>query len=188
MFCRMIQAISLSSATNVVFGSMVAVWAYWMSPCCLTSTTVNNASPNFTRSPRLLMGELILRHFCLSPATTCLELGFALSKTVLQHNAHQVCLAIKTNMLTRNPRTKSSRYLPIPETTSARSSPLSSNPEVPRKKDSKNKQQSESTKRRATMNSRGAYDEDEMLRRAIEESTRSTGTLGKRTRDDDSVE
>ncbi|KAI1612036.1 hypothetical protein EDD36DRAFT_272599 [Exophiala viscosa] len=84
--------------------------------------------------------------------------------------------------------TKSSRYLPIPETTSARSSPLSSNPEVPRKKDSKNKQQSESTKRRATMNSRGAYDEDEMLRRAIEESTRSTGTLGKRTRDDDSVD
>ncbi|KAK5037165.1 Histone deacetylase complex subunit [Exophiala sideris] len=84
--------------------------------------------------------------------------------------------------------TKSSRYLPILETTSARSSPLSSNPEVPRKKESKNKQQSESTKRRATMNSRGAYDEDEMLRRAIEESTRQTGTLGKRTRDDDSVD
>lgn len=34
------------------------------------------------------------------------------------------------------------------------------------------------------MNSRdAAYDEDEMLRRAIEES-RDTGSLGKRTRDD----
>lgn len=33
------------------------------------------------------------------------------------------------------------------------------------------------------MNSRGAYDEDEMLRRAIEESSKDT-TLGKRTRDD----
>jgi hypothetical protein len=33
------------------------------------------------------------------------------------------------------------------------------------------------------MNSRGAYDEDEMLRRAIEES-REMGTLGKRTRDE----
>lgn len=41
-----------------------------------------------------------------------------------------------------------------------------------------------STKRRATMNSRdAAYDEDEMLRRAIEES-RETGSLGKRTRDE----
>lgn len=37
------------------------------------------------------------------------------------------------------------------------------------------------------MNSRGAYDEDEMLRRAIEES-REMGTLGKRTRDDGSEE
>jgi hypothetical protein len=53
---------------------------------------------------------------------------------------------------------------------------------VPRKKNDKSKQ-SESTKRRATMNSRGAYDEDEMLRRAIEES-REMGTLGKRTRDE----
>lgn len=33
------------------------------------------------------------------------------------------------------------------------------------------------------MNSRGAYDEDEMLRRAIEES-REMGSLGKRTRDE----
>ena len=35
------------------------------------------------------------------------------------------------------------------------------------------------------MNSRGAYDEDEMLRRAIEESKHAgAGSLGKRTRDD----
>lgn len=39
-----------------------------------------------------------------------------------------------------------------------------------------------STKRRATMNSRSAYEEDEMLRQAIEES--KAGTLGKRVRDD----
>jgi hypothetical protein len=39
-----------------------------------------------------------------------------------------------------------------------------------------------STKRRATMNSRSAYEEDEMLRQAIEES--KAGTLGKRVRDE----
>ncbi|KIW76227.1 hypothetical protein Z517_10973 [Fonsecaea pedrosoi CBS 271.37] len=77
---------------------------------------------------------------------------------------------------------KSSRYLPVLESNSSRSSPLSSNPESGRKKENKNKQ-SESTKRRATFNSRGAYDEDEMLRRAIEES-KEMGTLGKRTRDE----
>ena len=62
----------------------------------------------------------------------------------------------------------------------SRSSSLSSG--EPQKKSKKNNAMSESTKRRATMNSRGAYDEDEMLRRAIEESNRETGTLGKRTR------
>jgi len=34
------------------------------------------------------------------------------------------------------------------------------------------------------MNSRVAYDEEEVLRRVLEESSRETGTLGKRTRDD----
>ena len=42
----------------------------------------------------------------------------------------------------------------------------------------------ESTKRRATMNSRRTDEEDEMLRRAIEESKGEAGTLGKRARDD----
>ncbi|EHY59151.1 Histone deacetylase complex subunit [Exophiala dermatitidis] len=78
---------------------------------------------------------------------------------------------------------KSSRYLPVLGNPSGRSSPLSSTAEAPRKKDAKNKL-SEATKRRATMNSRGAYDEDEMLRRAIEESSKEIGSLGKRTRDE----
>jgi len=69
------------------------------------------------------------------------------------------------------------------EAVSTRSSPLTSASEISRKKDGKNNRQNESTKRRATMNSRGAYDEDEMLRRAIEES-KEMGTLGKRTRED----
>ncbi|KAK6368148.1 Histone deacetylase complex subunit [Exophiala oligosperma] len=77
---------------------------------------------------------------------------------------------------------KSSHYLPVLEAVSTRSSPLTSASEISRKKDGKNRQ-NESTKRRATMNSRGAYDEDEMLRRAIEES-KEMGTLGKRTRED----
>ncbi|KIW70726.1 hypothetical protein, variant [Phialophora macrospora] len=77
---------------------------------------------------------------------------------------------------------KSSHYIPLLDTPSRRSSPLSSNPETGRKKDSKSNQ-SEITKRRATMNSRVAYDEDEMLRRAIEES-KEMGSLGKRTRED----
>lgn len=61
----------------------------------------------------------------------------------------------------------------------SRDSSLSSSGQ--RKKDPKNRQ--EPTKRRATMNSRVAYDEDELIRRAIEES-REMGTLGKRTRED----
>jgi hypothetical protein len=50
-----------------------------------------------------------------------------------------------------------------------------------RKKEGKNKQH-EPAKRRATLNSRVAYDEDEMFRRAIEES--KMNTLGKRARED----
>ncbi|RMZ80540.1 hypothetical protein DV737_g2950, partial [Chaetothyriales sp. CBS 132003] len=54
------------------------------------------------------------------------------------------------------------------------------------RKSSKVSKNSEPAKRRATMNSRGAYDEDEMLRRAIEESKHDgTGTLGKRAREED---
>jgi hypothetical protein len=58
--------------------------------------------------------------------------------------------------------------------------------EQSKRKDVKGKQSARnlSTKRRATMNSRdAAYDEDEMLRRAIEES-KGMGALGKRSRDD----
>ncbi|KAK5459785.1 Histone deacetylase complex subunit [Exophiala xenobiotica] len=77
---------------------------------------------------------------------------------------------------------RSSRYVPVPEPISTRSSPLTSGSDLSHKKDDKSRQL-ESTKRRATMNSRGAYDEDEMLRRAIEES-KEMGTLGKRGRDD----
>jgi hypothetical protein len=76
-------------------------------------------------------------------------------------------------------RTKSSHYLPVLQAVSSRSSSLSSNEQ--RKKEGKGRQ--EPTKRRATMNSRVAYDDDELLRRAIEES-REMGTLGKRSRDD----
>lgn len=86
------------------------------------------------------------------------------------------------NLLTIVTRPKSSHYLPVLEAVSTRSSPLTSASEISRKKDGKNRQ-NESTKRRATMNSRGAYDEDEMLRRAIEES-KEMGTLGKRMRED----
>lgn len=77
---------------------------------------------------------------------------------------------------------KSSRYLPVLEGFSTRSSPLSST-EAPRKGSGKNKPL-ESTKRRATMNSRGAYDEEEMLKRAIEESREQGPILGKRLRED----
>lgn len=75
---------------------------------------------------------------------------------------------------------KASRYLPVLDGSSA-STPLSAADQA-RMKDIKNKAL-QNTKRRATMNSRGAYDEDEMLRQAIEES-KHDGTLGKRSRDD----
>jgi Ubiquitin interaction motif len=72
------------------------------------------------------------------------------------------------------------------DASSSELSPGSSNRDKSRRRDAKSRQSagSLSTKRRATMNSRdAAYDEDEMLRRAIEES-RETGSLGKRTRDE----
>jgi hypothetical protein len=65
--------------------------------------------------------------------------------------------------------------------TSSRASSLSSNDQQPGRKDSKTKL-NEPAKRRATMNSRVAYDEAEMLRRAIEESREIT--LGKRGREE----
>ena len=81
-------------------------------------------------------------------------------------------------------RSKSSQYLPVLEARSSRSSSLSTS-EPARKNDKR--QQSDASlsnaKRRATMNSRTALDDDELLRQAIEES-KEMGTLGKRTRDE----
>jgi hypothetical protein len=79
-------------------------------------------------------------------------------------------------------RTKSTRYLPVLEASPTRSSSLSSQDALRRKDGKKMSEKELSTKRRATMNSRSAYEEDEMLRQAIEES--KAGTLGKRLRDD----
>jgi hypothetical protein len=89
----------------------------------------------------------------------------------------KLCLATTTDNWFRS--LKSSRYLPVLDAITSRDSSMSSNEQ--RKKDPKNK--AEPTKRRATMNSRVAYDEDELIRRAIEES-REMGTLGKRSRED----
>ncbi|KAK5076639.1 Histone deacetylase complex subunit [Lithohypha guttulata] len=83
-------------------------------------------------------------------------------------------------MKASNLNAKSSRYLPVLEG-SIRSTPLSAADQA-RMKELKNKAL-QNTKRRATMNSRGAYDEDEMLRQAIEQS-KVEGTLGKRSRDE----
>lgn len=93
----------------------------------------------------------------------------------------------RTAMLTGiHSRPRSSQYLPVLEASSPEPSSSSSNRDKTRRRDGKSRQSASSVsgKRRATMNSRdAAYDEDEMLRRAIEES-RETGSLGKRTRDD----
>ncbi|RMZ78624.1 hypothetical protein DV738_g3834, partial [Chaetothyriales sp. CBS 135597] len=81
---------------------------------------------------------------------------------------------------------KISLYRPVLDPGEApRASPATSE----QRKNSKASKNSEPTKRRATMNSRGAYDEDEMLRRAIEESKHDgTGLLGKRAREDHEYE
>ena len=79
---------------------------------------------------------------------------------------------------------RSSRYLPVLDPSTTRSSSLSSQDKL-RGQDPNGRQSDKGfAKRRATMNSRdAAYDEDEMLRQAIEES-KETGTLGKRSRED----
>lgn len=79
-------------------------------------------------------------------------------------------------------RLKSSHYLPVLEPSSQRSSPSNSNAEQSRKKENK-KAILESTKRRATMNSRSTFEEAEAVRRSIEDS-KEVGTLGKRTREE----
>jgi len=76
--------------------------------------------------------------------------------------------------------TRSSRYLPVLDGSSRPAPPSAA--DHARMKDLKNKAL-QATKRRATMNSRTAYDEDEALRKAIEES-KADGTLGKRGRED----
>ena len=81
---------------------------------------------------------------------------------------------------------RASNYLPAMKKNTSRSSSTSSGDA--RKKENKRvaaaaaaaAAAAETTKRRATLNSR--YD-DEMLQRAIEESNKEIGTLGKRTRE-----
>lgn len=68
------------------------------------------------------------------------------------------------------------------EASTSRASSLSSHDTLKRKDGKRMSEKELSTKRRATMNSRSAYEEDEMLRQAIEES--KAGALGKRVRDD----
>src|SRR5450755_1967262 len=69
---------------------------------------------------------------------------------------------------------KYSNYLPVLDVSTPRSSSTSSRDDTTRKKGSRSSRQNtnnSSTKRRSTMNSRdAAYDEGELLRRAIEES------------------
>ncbi|KAK2756577.1 hypothetical protein FQN54_005470 [Arachnomyces sp. PD_36] len=90
---------------------------------------------------------------------------------------------------------KSSQYLPVTNSSPPASSRASSRDNSKRGKDSKSRQNSNalSTKRRSTMNSRdAAYDEEEQIRRAIEESRDDNKTSpeenvtrrGKRSRSD----
>jgi hypothetical protein len=91
---------------------------------------------------------------------------------------------------------KYSKYLPVLEVSTPRSSSTSSADDSRGKKDSRASRQntnSLSTKRRSTMNSRdAAYDEEELVRRAIEESKEGVAVnetegnrRGKRSRSDD---
>ncbi|KAL9111151.1 MAG: hypothetical protein Q9227_004414 [Pyrenula ochraceoflavens] len=78
---------------------------------------------------------------------------------------------------------RSSRYLPVVEA----SSPSSDSSDDTQKPGSKARltAAASNTKRRATMNSReAAYDEEEVLKRVIEESKETSGSLGKRGRDE----
>ncbi|OCK79962.1 hypothetical protein K432DRAFT_298688 [Lepidopterella palustris CBS 459.81] len=91
-----------------------------------------------------------------------------------------------------------SRYLPISDQTHAKSSKRSSVSKDPENKPSKDKDKSSRasadslTKRRSTMNSRATYDEDEVLRKVLEESksdggapaTENGNNRKKRSRDD----
>lgn len=81
---------------------------------------------------------------------------------------------------------KSSLYRPVVEASTPHSTSSSSRADS-RKPESKVRAGAAalSTKRRATMNSRdAAYDEEEILKRVIEESKEISGSLGKRARED----
>lgn len=97
-------------------------------------------------------------------------------------------------------RQKYSRYLPVLEPPPAKPTRKSSFPKEPdrtsRNSDKKKAGTDAFTKRRSTMNSRGAYDDAEVLRMVIEQSKGDNAThgsdngnrKGKRSRDDSSDE
>lgn len=99
-----------------------------------------------------------------------------------------------------NFRQKYSRYLPVLEPTPAkavRKSSLAKESDRTSRNNDRKKGNSDSlTKRRSTMNSRGAYDEAEVLRMVLEQSKGENATdaaengnkKGKRNRDDSSDE
>ena len=97
-------------------------------------------------------------------------------------------------------RQKYSRYLPVLEPAPAKSARKSSyskdSDRASRNNDRKKGNSDALTKRRSTMNSRGAYDDAEVLRMVLEESkgentthgSESSNRKGKRNRDDSSDE
>ena len=169
----MTWAASSCNATSARFGSTAAVWVSLTRIICRKNTTASSANLSCIESSE----EAICK------STTPYGLPLHCQPSKVCYLRPQPAHDLSHDQQSDAPLSlKSSRYLPVLQQQSSPSSSSSTTSET-RKRDP-NRRQSENTKRRATLNSRVAYDEDEMLRRAIEESKGEVATLGKRTRDE----
>lgn len=155
----------------------------------------------FTMRGALVWRDMVMAALCATTCSTVLDVDL-LDGHLLSH-PHSLSTVVRTMANAHfSSRRRYSFYLPLhPERQkSVRKSSMSKHEDAKARKEraelSRLSVESSALKRRSTMNSRQAYDEEETLRRVIEESKGDTelaasvmsSRKGKRTRDDSSEE
>jgi hypothetical protein len=193
---RMKLADSSSSAILARSGSTAAVWALWMRRPVPRTTFARSADRNSIRCSGASQGKFS-RSSPIGLAGFEDSRGNLSSRPILFLKSLNRRHNIADHIVTR--RQLYSRYLPVVGkpgfNKGNRKSSVSKEWEARQRDLERIRQMSTETKRRSTMNSRATYDEDEMLRKVLEESKADgaltvngseTGTTrkGKRGRDD----
>jgi hypothetical protein len=168
------------------------VWASCQKKPALTSTFARNAEKTSTSLRPVLKGTFLLRSLLADPAL------FACTSDLLGRlpgTHHDNPATSREIALTSKYSQKYSRYIPVYDQQHGKARKSSdakdSDKASGRDKDRSSRASVDSFgKRRSTMNSRAAYDEDEVLRKVIEESkhegpqTEENGSRKKRSRED----